>query len=146
MATSIPTLDALDTRMIDTGQYTGLGSVLGDRRDGRVYVHDQRIRSATRVALATGRPLLLRGAAGSGKSSLAPFMARALNRRFYSFTVTARTQARDLMWQFDALQRLSDAQIRRSGDVGPSKVDRLEHYIQPGVLWWALNPVSARRR
>ena len=146
MTTKIPTLDALDTRLDDTGEYKDLGSDLGDRRDGRVYVHDSRIRTATRIALATGRPLLLRGPAGSGKSSLAPFMARALERQFYAFTVTARTQARDLMWRFDALGRLSDAQVRRPGDAGPSKVDRLEHYIEPGVLWWALDPASARRR
>jgi MoxR-like ATPase len=146
MTTPIPTLDNLATQLGETDQYKGLGSALGDRRDGRVYVHDDRIRTATRVALATGRPLLLRGPAGTGKSSLAPFMARALKRRFYAFTVTARTQARDLMWRFDALGRLSDAQIRRPGDDGPSKVDRLEHYVEPGVLWWALDPASARRR
>ena len=142
----IPTLDRLPIEIADRDVYSGLGSVLGDRRDGRVYVHDDRIRAATRVALATGRPLLLRGPAGSGKSSLGPFIARALGRRFYAFTVTARTQARDMMWQFDALQRLSDAQIRREDDGRPSKVDRLEHYVEPGVLWWALNPGSARRR
>jgi len=146
MATVIPELDKLATHITDTGEYEGLGSVLGDRRDGRVYVHDDRIVAATRIAIATGRPLLLRGPAGSGKSSLAPFMARALGRQFYAFTVSARTQARDLLWQFDALRRLSDAQIRRAGDTAPSKVDRLEHYIEPGVLWWALSPSTARRR
>jgi MoxR-like ATPase len=146
MTTNIPTLDDLDTRLSDTGQYAGLGSDLGDRRDGRVYVHDNRIRTATRIALATGRPLLLRGPAGSGKSSLAPFMARALKRRFYAFTVTARTQARDLLWRFDSLGRLSDAQVRSPGEAGPSKVDRREHYIEPGVLWWTLDPASAARR
>jgi MoxR-like ATPase len=144
MTTNIPTLDTL---AFDDGDPNGdLGSNRGDRRDGRVYVHDLRIRTATRIALATGRPLLLRGPAGSGKSSLAPFMARALERRFYAFTVTARTQARDLLWRFDALGRLNDAQVRRPGDTGPSRVDRLEHYIEPGVLWWSIDPASARRR
>jgi MoxR-like ATPase len=57
--------------------------------------------------------------------------------------MTARTQARDLQWHFDPVRRLSDAQIRRPGDSGPSKADRLEHYIEPGVLWWAFDPKSA---
>jgi MoxR-like ATPase len=146
MAKTIPALDAVAVNLEDDTSYRGLGSIVGDRRDGRVYVHDERIRSAVRVALATDRPLLLRGSAGSGKSSLAPFMARVLGRRFYAVTVTARTQARDLMWQFDALRRLSDAQIRRPDERGPAKVDRLEHYIEPGVLWWAFDPETARRR
>lgn len=146
MPKKIPSLANLATNLADSSDYERLGSNLGDRRDGRVYVHDERIRVATRVAMATGRPLLLRGPAGSGKSSLAPFMARALGWRFYSFTVTARTQARDLMWQFDALRRLSDAQVRRQGDTGPSKVDTLDHYVEPGPLWWAIDQQSARRR
>ena len=74
------------------------------------------------------------GVSGSGKSSLAPFIARALGWRFYAATVTARTQARDLMWEFDALRRLSDAQTRRvteatrspADQVAPSPVDQLE--------------------
>ncbi|HKB09422.1 MAG TPA: AAA family ATPase, partial [Vicinamibacterales bacterium] len=136
-STDVPALAVLGTHAPDSGDYDGLGSLLGDRRDGRVYVADERIRAATRVALATRRPLLLRGPAGSGKSSLAPFMARVLGRRFYTFTVTARTQARDLLWQFDALRRLSDAQVRRAGDDSPSRVDHIEHYIEPGPLWWA---------
>ena len=146
MPKEIPSLANLATNLAVSREFDKLGSTVGDRRDGRVYVHDERIRVATRVAVATGRPLLLRGPAGSGKSSLAPFMARALGWRFYSFTVTARTQARDLMWQFDALRRLSDAQVRRPGDTGSSKVDTLDHYVEPGPLWWAIDQASAARR
>jgi MoxR-like ATPase len=99
-----------------------------------------------RVAIVTGRPLLLKGDPGSGKSSLAPYIARALKWRFYPFTVTGATQARDLMWQFDALRRLSDAQARRPGESAPSRVDTLEYYIDPKVLWWSLDPITAGRR
>ncbi len=41
-----------------------------DRRDGQVYVYNERIELAVNVALATGRPVLVRGPSGSGKSSL----------------------------------------------------------------------------
>jgi MoxR-like ATPase len=126
--------------------YEGLGSSLGDRRDGSVYVFDasNRVDAAVRVALATKRPLLLRGPAGSGKSSLAPFIARILKRRFYWTTVTARTEARDLMWEFDALRRLGDAQLGTA--VARQRVERLANYVQPRVLWWAFDPDTARRR
>ena len=142
----VPDLNDLAVVMKSDDAYKELGSALGDRRDGAVYVHDDRILTAVRVAIATNRPLLLKGDPGSGKSSLAPYIARALRWRFYPFTVNGRTQARDLMWHFDALRRLSDAQARRQGDTGPSRVDRLEYYIDPKVLWWALSPATAERR
>jgi MoxR-like ATPase len=132
--------------------YDQLGLDLGDRRDGQVYVHDAPLRLAVRVAIATARPLLLRGVAGSGKSSLAPFVARMHERRFYKATVTARTEARDLMWTFDALQRLNDAQVtekptgRNAASGNVRRVDVLENYITPRALWWAFDPQSAARR
>jgi hypothetical protein len=95
-------LDELAYTLPEQREYEALGSTLGDRRDGRVYVHDPRVRAAVLVAQATGRPLLVRGKPGSGKSSLAPFIARALKRRFYLHTVQGRTQAQDLMWRYDA--------------------------------------------
>lgn len=134
-------------RAPENPDYAKLGADLGDRRDGRVYVHDAPLRLAVRVALATGRPLLLRGVAGSGKSSLAPFVARMYERRFYKATVTARTEARDLMWGFDALKRLNDAQVANKA-TGPKarKVEVIENYIEPRALWWAFDPKSAVRR
>ena len=47
----------------------------GDRAAGSVYVYADNIVLAVNVALATDRPLLIRGASGSGKSSLAANVA-----------------------------------------------------------------------
>ena len=52
--------------------------------------------------------------------------------------VTARTQARDLLWRFDAVRRLSDAQAH---EVRPQAA-----YVEPGTLWWAFDPGSAITR
>ncbi|MFJ3659734.1 AAA family ATPase [Streptomyces sp. NPDC090119] len=113
-----------------------------DRGDGRVYVIAPELDFAVRVALATGRPLLLRGRPGSGKSSLAPYIARELGWRYYEHVVTYRTQPRELLWSFDSVRRLGDAQVAaRRGDAPDDAA-----YVQPGVLWWALAPESARRR
>ncbi|MFJ4976885.1 AAA family ATPase [Streptomyces coeruleorubidus] len=111
-----------------------------DRRDGRVYVMLDEVRLAVDVALATGRPLLLRGDPGSGKSSLAPYIARRRGWRYYEHVVTSRTQATDLLWTYDHVQRLSDAQVRAPGE----KLSG-HRYVTPGPLWWAFAPASAAR-
>lgn len=110
---------------------------VGDHRDGSVYVYDDEIVLAVNVAIATGRPLLIRGASGSGKSSLAANVARKLGWRYYEIVISSRTQARDLQWTFDTVRRLSDAQ---AGE----RLKSTSAYIQPGVLWWAFDSASAR--
>ena len=107
-----------------------------DRRDGAVYVYDDQIILAVRVALATGRPLLVRGPSGCGKSSLARHAARVLRWRYYERVITSRTQAQDLLWDLDHLRRLQDAQAGRLRG-------GFERYIRPGVLWWAFDRRTA---
>jgi MoxR-like ATPase len=109
----------------------------GDEPPLAGYVYDQlgRIALAVNVALATGRPLLVRGKPGTGKSSLALDVARRLGWRYYDLPITSRTRARDLLWSFDAVRRLNDANVG---------VTHHSHtYITPGVLWWAFSPGTA---
>ena len=117
-----------------------------DDRTGGVYLHDPALQLAAETAIVTQRPLLIRGEPGSGKSSFAPFAARNLGWRYYEMTVTGRTEARDLLWRFDALARLRDAHIAD----GTSSIEP-RRYVTPGVLWWAFNrdealKLSAQRR
>jgi MoxR-like ATPase len=113
-----------------------------DRRDGRVYVLNDRLKLAVDVVLATGRPLLLRGDPGSGKSSLAAYVARNLGWRYYEHVVTSRTSANDLLWTFDMVRKLADAQ---RGDREARELNDHD-YVEPGVLWWAFHRDSAFRR
>lgn len=102
------------------------------------YYYSPELELTLRVALAAERPLLLRGNPGTGKSTLAKHLAWRLDRRYHAEVVTSRTQAQDLLWRFDAVRRLADAQARRS---------LLNHghasYVEPGILWRAFDPVSA---
>lgn len=111
-------------------------SGLGDRTQASLYVFNDEITLAVNVALATGRPLLVRGTSGTGKTSLARALAPLLNCGYYEAVVTGRTQARELLWQTDLLRRLQDAQLNRlSAD--------WRDYIVPGPLWWAYDPAGA---
>ncbi len=112
-----------------------------DDRSGRIYLYDSKLKLAAEIAIVTQRPLLIRGDPGSGKSSFAPYVARNLNWRYYEKTITGRTEAKDLLWKFDALARLRDAQVAscESIDIDPS------NYITPGVLWWAFNRDDAMK-
>lgn len=128
------------------------GDARQDARDGRGYEYDKENEIPVRVnvALATGRPLLVRGPSGSGKSSLAASVAHIMDWNYFEFVVTSRMQARDLQWRFDMLERLSDAEARHPmNPLTPSMASRVsekERYIEPGILWWAFDPDSAPLR
>jgi MoxR-like ATPase len=109
-----------------------------DRRDGSVYVWNEDLELAVNIAISTERPLLVRGPSGTGKSSMAASLAVAKSWRYYEQVVSSVTEAQHFLWRFETLQRLSDAQA--------SAVRPAIHYVSPGVLWWAFDPQSARRR
>jgi MoxR-like ATPase len=111
----------------------------GDHRDGLVYVYTPEIELAVNVALATRRPLLVRGPSGGGKSSLARHVSRVLGWRYYEKVISSRTQAQDLLWEIDHLRRLQDAQAK-------SLDQELSRYLRPGILWWAFDEAGARQQ
>lgn len=109
---------------------------------GRVprHVFDRESVLAVNTALDCRRPLLVRGEPGTGKSQLARAVAETLGRVFLSRVVDARTEAHELLWEYDAIARLADAQAlgggRRRNLTGSLA---RANYVQPGPLWWALN-------
>jgi MoxR-like ATPase len=104
------------------------------RQDHQVYLFDTATEDAVNVALAAQRPLLVFGPPGSGKSSLAPNIARILGFRFYAEIVTARTEAPDLLWREEAFRKLNDASRGMLGSPDDAS------YYRPGPLWKALDP------
>lgn len=104
------------------------------------YEYDDSIILAVNVALATHRPLLLRGDPGSGKSTLAEDVARLLHRRYYEQVVSSSLEASDLLWRPDHVSRIADAQ---AGDRNAR--ERPENYVQPGTLFWAIAPDTAAK-
>lgn len=125
------------TRTVKEPLPEGMAAV-GDRHEGAVYVYDDNIILAVNVALATQRPLLVAGPPGSGKSSLALNIAQVLGWRYEDEVLTPRTEARDLLWRFDALARLRDAQAKKLLDD--------KRYVKRGVIWRAFDGDDDRRR
>jgi MoxR-like ATPase len=105
------------------------------------YVFSDRTLIAVDVALAAGRPLLITGNPGSGKTTLAKAVGARLNWRFLSRTVTSRTRLEDLQADVDTLRRLADAQLGPEEGLPPDWT-----YLRPGVLWWAFNRAGAQKR
>ncbi|MBF0187017.1 MAG: AAA family ATPase [Magnetococcales bacterium] len=113
------------------------------------HVFGRRDVQAINAALAAERPLLLRGEPGIGKSQLARAAAKALQRHFVHHVVDLRSESRDLLWHYDAVERLADAQLsgalKESPDVVQTRLD-VCNYLYPRALWWAFDWGSAREQ
>ena len=112
---------------------------------------DESIIWALNAALAARRPLLIRGEPGIGKTQLARAVAakEMLNCPLVSYVVDSGTESHDLMWTFDAVHRLAEAQISGTlKDKEPKVKERLdpELFFHPGPLWWAFEWTTALKQ
>lgn len=125
---------------IKPGQVTTLSG--SEASPSVVHVFDEQTIAAVNAALAAQRPLLVRGEPGIGKSQLARAAAKELGRAYIQHVVDVRTESRDLLWHFDAVKRLADAQLSGSlhDDVAQARAAlAVENYLHPRALWWAFN-------
>lgn len=96
--------------------------------------------TAVRVALTLGRPLLLTGEPGTGKTLAAFWMSKLLaDGRVLRFQVKSESRAKDLLYTFDAASWFRESQIRQT------RVDK-EPFIQSRELGIAfgMNGVPAQ--
>lgn len=125
----------------------------GIRHPEQVHVLAKLEIQAINTALAANRPLLLKGEPGVGKSQLAYAAAKGLGRAIVAKTIDANTEAHHLLWHFDAVARLAEAQVQgalmgcaQCREEIKKAIDEnlaLSKFVYPQVLWWALNWKSA---
>lgn len=81
---------------------------------GKNYVIHADLAAAIDVATALGRPLLVSGEPGCGKTELGYAVARVLGiQNVHFFSVTSSVDAGDLFYVYDALARFRDAQLEQ---------------------------------
>ncbi len=105
--------------------------------------------NAINTAIACRRPLLLTGEPGIGKTQLARAAAVVLQRAFVRHTVDAKTEARDLLWHFDAVARLAEAQLAQNLKWDKDTCDLQlapKNFIRPGPLWWGMSWDTAKKQ
>lgn len=79
--------------------------------EGSVYRLSKSAGLALVAALGSGRPLLVSGEPGVGKSQLARAAAALFHRHLLTTVVQPHTQYNDLLWSVDHTARLADAQL-----------------------------------
>lgn len=100
-------------------------AALAGRRALAPYRPSPKLVAAVEYARILRRPLLLRGAPGSGKTRLAEALAYELygedwESHFFSWYIKSTTKAREGLYEYDHLGRLRDIEARRGGgDTAP---------------------------
>ena len=84
-------------------------------------------RRAVNIALALGKPLLIKGEPGTGKTVLAQAIAESMDRQLITWSVKSTTKAQDGLYVYDVVQRLYDSQFGEA-------VDDIAKYINLGKL------------
>ncbi len=75
------------------------------------YVVTDDLMMAVNAAVTLGRPLLVKGEPGTGKTQLAEEVANALNRPFIQWHIKSTIKAQQGLYEYDAVSRLRDSQL-----------------------------------
>jgi len=92
------------------------------------YVTSLPLRNAVNVSIALGRPLLIRGEPGTGKTQLSHSIAKGLRKKLITWNIKSTTKAQEGLYVYDTVQRLNDSRF------GDKNVSDIKQYIKLGKL------------
>ena len=122
-------------------EYTGTKQPnLSDSYKGKLiypYLPSQKLVDVVNLAIYLGRPLLLKGEPGCGKTQLAFAVAYELGLDFETWYVKSTSRAKDGLYVYDTVGRLRDAQLAASGSLTIEERKRFDDptsYIRLGPL------------
>ena len=95
------------------------------------YIATDDLMLAVNASLVLGRPLLVKGEPGTGKTMLAEEVAAALGLPLFQWHIKSTTKAQQGLYEYDAVSRLRDSQL------GDPRVHDIANYIVKGKLWEA---------
>jgi MoxR-like ATPase len=103
---------------IDMTQYRGSSD----------YIVSDELRNSVNIAIALGKPLLIKGEPGTGKTMLAQSISDALGIKLIIWNIKSTTKAQEGLYVYDTVQRLYDSQFK------DHDVSNIKQYIKSGKL------------
>src|SRR5580765_6456855 len=100
------------------------------------YIASGPLVDAVNCAIALGRPLLIKGEPGTGKTVLAQHVAAGLGMPMLQWHIKSTTKAADGLYLYDTVQRLNDSRF------GGGDVSDIRRYIKLGPLGQAFSATT----
>jgi MoxR-like ATPase len=97
-------------------------------RGSEDYIASKPLMEIVNVSIALGKPLVIKGEPGTGKTLLAHSIAEALNKKLLIWNVKSTTKAKDGLYVYDTVQRLNDARFK------DKDISDIRQYIKLGKL------------
>jgi len=92
------------------------------------YIASKALMEIVNVSVSLGKPLVIKGEPGTGKTLLAHSISRALNKKLFIWNVKSTTKAKDGLYVYDTVQRLNDARFK------DRDISDIRQYIKHGKL------------
>jgi MoxR-like ATPase len=92
------------------------------------YIASRPLMEIVNVSIILGKPLVIKGEPGTGKTLLAHSISQALNKKLLIWNIKSTTKAKDGLYVYDTVQRLNDARFK------DRDISDIRQYIKLGKL------------